>query len=318
VFCSTVIPTVGRPSLERAVTSLLDQDLAASDFEIIVVNDSGQPLPDADWQASPRVMLVDTNRRERSVARNVGAALARGHYLHFLDDDDWMAPGGLLRLSQLAQNDRAQWSYGGAQLVKRQGQTLIKLQPDLRGNCFVQAMAGEWIPLQASLVDSSLFFKLGGFNPRIIGPEDNDLFRRVALHGLVAGTADLVTYISWGQSGSTTPRARHSHDSRWAREQILNLAGVFTRMRTSAPSGYWRGRVARVYLTSVLWNLQNRRPLTAASRTLFGIAALSLSGQDLLSIRFWRSLAQPHASLTFRRGKAQFAEEAATADLSGG
>jgi len=55
----------------------------ADDFEVIIVNDSGQPLPEADWQKSKRVRIINTNRRERSVARNAGAAIARGRYLHF-------------------------------------------------------------------------------------------------------------------------------------------------------------------------------------------------------------------------------------------
>ena len=305
MFCTTVIPTIGRPTLNRAVTSVLEQAFTADDFEIIVVNDSGQSLPAAAWQASPKVRLVETNRRERSVARNAGAALASGRYLHFLDDDDWMAPGALGSLWRLAQAGRVEWLYGASQLVDRQGKALIQLQHGLGGNCFVHAMAGEWIPLQASLVDTELFFGLGGFNPQITGPEDIDLLRRFTLYGAVAGTPDLVAFISWGQEGSTTPRDRHSEDSRWARERILSLTGVFKRMRASARSSYWQGRMVRAYLTSAFWNLRHKRPLTAASRTLFGLAASALAGAGLFSPGFWRALSQPHDSQTFRRGLAQ-------------
>lgn len=77
VFSSTVIPTVGRSTLRRAVCSVLDQAFTVADFEVIVVNDSGRPLPDDNWQHSERVQLINTNRRERSVARNTGAALAK-------------------------------------------------------------------------------------------------------------------------------------------------------------------------------------------------------------------------------------------------
>ena len=94
LFCSTIIPTVGRGTLNRAVESILSQEFGRS-FEVIVVNDSGRPLPPAGWQQAERVMVIDTFRRERSVARNVGAAVARGRDLHFLDDDDWLLPGAL-------------------------------------------------------------------------------------------------------------------------------------------------------------------------------------------------------------------------------
>ena len=95
MFSSTIIPTISRPTLSRAVCSVLSQDFTSADFEVIVVNDSGQPLPDAAWQYSERVRIIETNRRERCVARNTGAAIARGNYLHFLDDDDWLLPDAL-------------------------------------------------------------------------------------------------------------------------------------------------------------------------------------------------------------------------------
>jgi glycosyltransferase involved in cell wall biosynthesis len=305
MFCTTIIPTIGRPTLDRAVASMLAQTFAIEAFEIVVVNDSGQPLPPAPWQISPRVTLIETNRRERSVARNAGAAVARGRYLHFLDDDDWMSPSALDSLWQIAQTGREQWVYGATQLVDRQGQPLIRLQPDFSGNCFVQAMAGEWIPLQASLVQATRFMAVGGFNPRITGPEDIDLLRRCTLDGTVAGSRDLVAFVSWGHQGSTTPRARHAADSRWARESILSLGGAFSRMRASARSGYWRGRMVRAYWTSVVWNLRQGRPLAATSRALFGLASFAVAGTGILSPAFWRALLQGHASPTFRRGLVQ-------------
>ena len=90
---STIIPTIGRATLSRAVESVIDQQPFGADAEIIVVNDSGQPLPKMSWMEAPNLQIIDTNHRERSVARNTGAAIARGKYLHFLDDDVlWRLP----------------------------------------------------------------------------------------------------------------------------------------------------------------------------------------------------------------------------------
>ena len=80
---STIIPTVGRATLSHAVQSVIDQQLYGEEVEIIVVNDSGQPLPKMSWMDAPNLQIIDTNHRERSVARNAGAAIARGKYLHF-------------------------------------------------------------------------------------------------------------------------------------------------------------------------------------------------------------------------------------------
>ena len=83
MFCSTIIPTVNRPTLSRAVHSVLNQEFDRDDFEVIVVNDSGKQLPDAEWQKSDQVRVINTNRCKLSVARNTGAAIAKGRYLHF-------------------------------------------------------------------------------------------------------------------------------------------------------------------------------------------------------------------------------------------
>src|SRR6266508_450576 len=112
MYCSVIIPTVARSSVTRAVESVLQQKLPDEDFEVIVVNDSGNPLPEADWQRSERVQVIDTNRRERSVARNTGAAVAKGKYLHFLDDDDWLFLGAYESFFQLSQIRNAKWFSG--------------------------------------------------------------------------------------------------------------------------------------------------------------------------------------------------------------
>ncbi|MBE2199770.1 MAG: glycosyltransferase family 2 protein [Anaerolinea sp.] len=310
MFCSTIIPTIGRLSLSRTVTSILQQSLPdGGSFEVIVVNDSGAPLPPADWQQSPQVRLIHTNRRERSMARNTGAAAANGRFLHFIDDDDWLEPGALQHFWHLAQHSDAAWLYGSSQLVDRQARPLIQLHHQISGNCFLQAMAGEWIPLQASFIKSEVFFASGGFNPLLSGPEDIDLLRRIALRHELAGTGNVVANIVRGEVGSATDYDRHPEQSRWAREQILDESGAFARMRQSSclqtgdvPA--WRGRVARIYFTSTIWNLQRRRFWIALSRAAWGLVAFVQTGPHLFSGVFWRAFSRPYASDTFARGEA--------------
>lgn len=302
MFCSTVIPTIGRPTLSRAVASVLDQEFATDDFELIVVNDSGQPLPEADWQRSARVQVINTNRRERSVARNAGAAIAKGRYLHFLDDDDWLFRDALQHLWALAEGSDAVWLYGNSQLVDRRGKPIIQLRHGLAGNCFAHVMAGEWIPLQASLVRAEAFFDVGGFNPLLAGPEDIDLLRRIALQGGLAETDHLVAYIARGEAGSTTDYGRHAEMRRWSRERTLDSPGVLGRFRGSADSSYLQGRILRVYLTSVVWNLQHRRLFAALSRGIFGLAAFALAGRHIVSASYWRALVRAYENKTFIRG----------------
>jgi glycosyltransferase involved in cell wall biosynthesis len=309
VFCSTIIATIGRPSLVRSVESVLRQQLTAGTFEIIVVNDSGAPLPPAGWQHADGVRLLQTNRRERSVARNAGAAVACGRYLHFLDDDDWLEPGALQHLCELAGRSDAAWLYGSSQTFDRQGQPLIQLHHRLQGNGFLPVMAGEWIPLQASLIQARVFFSLGGFNPLLAGPEDIDLLRRIALRHEIAGTEVIVANILLGEDGSTTDWDHHQVQRRWAREEVLNEPGAFARFRSSLgqlPPGdlSWHGQIVRIYLTSVAWNLQRKHFWSAACRAAFGLAGIAYAGSTVFSGAFWQALTRPYPNPTFARGVA--------------
>jgi len=302
IFCSTIIPTIGRDTLARAVRSVLDQTFSAAGFELIVVNDSGRPLPENEWQQSDRVRIVTTNGRERAVARNTGAAMARGQYLHFLDDDDWLAPDALAHFWHNRPGEDVAWFYGVSQLVDRQSKPIIQLHHELNGNCFLQVMAGEWIPLQSSLIAAPAFFAVSGFSPLLAGPEDIDLLRRIALKYEIAGMHELVAFIERGADGSSTDYDRHPQLSRWAREGILDEAGVFSRLRPAVSNAYWSGRLVRLYLTSALWNLRRLRLLAAASRASYALRGTLLGGMHLLSAGFWRSLASTYASPAFARG----------------
>ena len=302
MFCSTIIPTVGRHTLSRAVNSVLSQSLDSDHFEVIVVNDSGQPLSTDGWQSSTRVQIINTNRRERSVARNTGAAIAHGKYLHFLDDDDWLFPDALQHFWELSQNNHAFWLYGSSQLITRDGSKLIQLHHGIQGNCFLQAMAGEWIPLQASLIDAKLFHQLGGFSTLITGPEDIDLFRRVCLLGDIAETPHLIANIERGDEGSTTDYNQHPEMSRWAREGILDTDDVFLRMKDGVNASFWLGKLFRIYVTSALWNFQRKRIFTAGNRLMYGLAVILLGHYRILTKDFWVAFIRSYQSPAFERG----------------
>jgi glycosyltransferase involved in cell wall biosynthesis len=313
VFCSTIIPTIGRPSLGRAVESVLQQEFHEAAFEVIVVNDSGVPLPAAEWQCSERVRVLDTNRHERSVARNSGAAVAHGRYLHFLDDDDWLEPGALQYFWELAGRSDAAWLYGSSQTFDRQHKPLIQLHHKLQGNCFLPAMAGEWIPLQASLIEAGAFFALGGFNPVLVGPEDIDLLRRMTLRYDVAGTEVIVANILLGEAGSTTDWERHRIQRRLARETILDEFGAFARFQNSLANLplsdiSWHGQIVRIYVTSLAWNLRRRRFCHAMSRGAGVVVGSFCSGFAFFSPAFWHALTRAYPNPTFARGAAAAAE----------
>jgi glycosyltransferase involved in cell wall biosynthesis len=303
MFCSTIIPTVGRETLARAVNSVLDQEFGHEDFEVIVVNDTGRPLPDEDWQHSDRVTLIATHRHERSVARNTGAAIAAGRYLHFLDDDDWMLPGALEHFWKLSQRTNAAFLYGDVEMYTRSGDYLMRLRfNDLEGNCFIQLMAGEWFPTPICFIKSEAFFETGGFNNRINCSEDFDLYRRVALIGDLAGVSEPVAAIGTTGGQTTTPRDDCPRQSHWVRELLIREPGTFKRMRDSARTDYLRGRVVRVYMTSLVWNIRHRYIMTAISRGFYGFAAFLWGMRSFFARDFWLAILRGYENRTVLRG----------------
>jgi hypothetical protein len=163
-------------------------------------------------------------------------------------------------------------------------------------------MAGEWIPLQSSFIKAEIFHRLGGFSALISGPEDIDLLRRICLYGDVAGMQSLIASIERGEADSTTNYKQHPVLSRLARDQILDDPLAFHRMKENATSGYWLGRMLRIYFTSAIWNLQQKRLAMAASRLASGLAVIVLSHFRICSLGFWNALLKPYQSPTFARG----------------
>lgn len=300
MFISYIIPTIGRSSLEIAIKSVLEQDFPPGECEVIVVNDSGESLPLAAWHASPRVKIINTHRSERSFARNSGAAVARGTYVAFLDDDDWILPGALKSFSQLAHRyPKAAWLYGGIRIVDERGRALGEINSGLTGNCFSQIMGGAWAPLQASIIQSRAFFEVGGFNPLICGTEDEDLCRRIASCADFANTPDVVACLYRGQSWNTsTNYLRAPEDTKYSRDLVLSQPNIFQRLRASVDSSYWSGRVLRVYLSTVAWNLRKKRFFTALSRLLYSLAFLVLSIHRLFGREYWAGFRADHVPET--------------------
>ncbi len=291
MFCSVIIPTIGRPSLDLAVRSALNQGLDDGAYEIIVVNDSGQPLPEADWHSLPLVRIVETQRRNRCMARNVGAAIANGTYFCFLDDDDWLLPDALRELEAVGQ-ETAVWVYGGVQFVDEQGRHLGKFNLGKSGNCFIETVSALWIPLQASLIQAEAFFVVGGFDPLMPVNEDLDLCRRLAFVGEFANTPTTIACILRGTNwGSSTDTALGLNLNRWGRDAALKERGALRRLLDSAgSSSFYHGRILHAYIGSALLNIKHRRLWTAVSRVLFGAAGVMLSGWRLFSTEYWRAL----------------------------
>lgn len=89
---------------------------------------------------------------------------------------------------------------------------------------------------------------------------------------------------SWNTS---TNYNRVPEDTKYSRDLVLAKSDAFQRLKASANSGYWQGRLLRVYPSTVTWNWAKRNYSTAISRTLFSTALLESSIKYLIIHEYW-------------------------------
>jgi len=304
MFISTIIPTIGRPTLARAVYSILQQDFCHEECEVVVVNDSGRDLPFEEWQQHANVRIIATDRVNRSIARNTGASVATGRYFHFLDDDDFVLPGAFETFWETIQNSSAAWIHGAFQMVDNAGERIVDVFPEEKGNCYLNLIAWEWLPLQASIVDARAFHKVGGFATLESlkgGFEDIDLTRQVALHYDFTGISKLLAVIRSGNLGSTTNYTDMFAQNRQSRERNLDQPGSYQRLISSArdnhsAQGYWYAKAVYYLLVSAILNFRLGRYSVSTIRLWHAIAGTLAAGKYLLQTDFWKAVSKPHYS----------------------
>lgn len=119
---SVIIPTYARPHLlRRCLQSVSHMQYRRGGFEVIVVDDGGpEPLDHIvePFRDQLDVTLLRQHNSGPGAARNAGAAIARGRFLAFTDDDCRPAPDWLCRL-------RARFEQTPTHLIG--GQTINRL-----------------------------------------------------------------------------------------------------------------------------------------------------------------------------------------------
>lgn len=293
MIISTIIRTFKREQLlARAVGTVLDQKVDGAEIEITVVNDSGEPLGPADWQKDPRVRVFTTHRTKLCFAGNAGAALSRGDYLHFLDDDDMLLPGAYQALLDVAASTSAVWTYGAYELMNEEGKVISTVRPVVRGSFFALAVADARIPLGSALIRRDAYLQAGGIDPTLIPAEDADLLQRISLVGSVEMVDHLVARFRVDPQGATTtPWTMADEAGGRKRERVFAMPCCVRELRRSLAENdnepSLRGRLARYYWGSALRHLRAGSPLTALSR--FGVGVqFFLPG--CWSPKFWRGL----------------------------
>ncbi len=187
---SVIMPVYnGAAYLVDSVDSVVRQTLPPA--EIVVVDDGstdGTPELLAALQTPFPKRVLRQETRGQSAARNVAASVATGTYLAFLDHDDIWKPQHLERLVGLLEADPALgWAYSDidemdhdAQMV--QTNLLETLNPKVqhpKKSIYNMLADDMFIFPSAAVVRRDAFLAVGGFDERLAGYEDDDLFLRL-------------------------------------------------------------------------------------------------------------------------------------------
>ena len=187
---AVIIPLYnGAAFIEQALRSVLCQTLPAA--EIVVVDDGstddGPAIVERIAAAHPVRLLRQANGGQSS-ARNFGIAQSAAPLIALLDQDDvWYGDHLEVLARPFAQARPVElgWTYSNLDEIDREGGLVARDVIDLTGSRHPKrnlqhCLASDMFVLPtASLMSRTAFVAVGGFDERLSGYEDDDLFLRL-------------------------------------------------------------------------------------------------------------------------------------------
>lgn len=144
---SIIVPLYNSATwLPKCVESLIHQDLALDEYEIILVNDgspdNSQEIAESYARLYSNIVVLSQQNKGTSGARNTGLRYASGKYVSFVDPDDYIREnslGGLLKQMEEESLDMLRFNYI---LVDEQYQRLQKSKGELAFDYSPRIMTG--------------------------------------------------------------------------------------------------------------------------------------------------------------------------------
>jgi glycosyltransferase involved in cell wall biosynthesis len=186
---SIVIPTLNRAEYLRAcLDSIYRQDY--TDYEIVVVDGGSSDGTSQVLQACERPVRVITElRKGPSIARNVGVEASRGHYVVFVDSDDFLSSSALSTYAAILDaNPEAVMVLAAFRPFHDQrdlaGFGATTLPQSHRFATYLDAAAaGHVSGTHRTIIERELYLAAGGLSDRLTVCEDQDFGLRVSDRG---------------------------------------------------------------------------------------------------------------------------------------
>jgi glycosyltransferase involved in cell wall biosynthesis len=231
---SVVIPCYNAERyIARAIESVLAQTRPAD--EIIVVDDgSTDSSADVIRRYGNRVRRAYQENAGVAVARNAGIGLARGRWIAFLDADDEWFPEKLERqLGVLSACAHLRWCACNGEQVQEHSTDVARLTRKARRQLerytylhyYDAAAWGVFHQTSGMVIEAKLMASVGGFDASLRGPEDVDLWCRLALEAPAMGYVTECSYRYYASiPGSLGKNQLRTHYALMSIEKILRLA----------------------------------------------------------------------------------------------
>ena len=279
MFLSIVVPIFNAELyLEECLHSLFAQDLPASDYEVICVNDgstdkSGEILSSFS-EKHPNLRVITQKNSGVATARNTGLSAAQGDYIWFVDADDLIQTNILKKLCGILDAaDCDQLIVGGFQFeqVLTSQQMALGRQGNLPDN-----VPGPGAVVWRSLIRRSFLSAHGVYfrHPELTHGEDGQFMFELSLEHPTAMTIRDTVYFYRIRPGSAETADSTQAKARKLRSHIA-VAGIMLDYYRQNPED--TGTANR--LMSVLWNCLygvTRLPLREARQVTSAMHKLGL------------------------------------------
>lgn len=262
------------------------QAQTSTDWELLVVDDGSKDDTAEIVRsfADDRITLTTQENAGVSAARNRALEQARGKYVAFLDSDDLWLPEKLARQVEVMDADpEVVLCYAEHRLFFDDPQTSFPHPyPDVAdiADDHHRLIVWDYIGTLTAMVRRDVLDQVGHFDTSLFGPEDWDLWLRVAARGKIARINEPLALYRESASGISKAKDRQlAMERRVLEKAIKNYAPPKSVVRTAwwymrlkecslaVRKGDIQGAVT-AYLKAVALDPWNRRNLTFPLRRL--------------------------------------------------
>jgi len=243
--------------------------------EIIVIDDGstddGAEIVETLARQDSRIRVLRKANAGQSSARNTAARAASSKLIAFLDQDDLWGPRHVEELmSPFRSNPALGWSFSDADAMDENGtvfqrQLLHVRALDHERTSLVECLSRDMCILpSASLISRDAFDAVNGFDERLIGYEDDDLFIRLLAAGYSNAFVDR-PLLQWRFHGRRT-----SHTTQMVASRVTFLQKLLADHADLAP--IYGTRFAMGFLAELV-----RNPDVGGERRATAIAGAELA-----------------------------------------